>query len=256
MGITPEILVSLRDIEAHDGDHTLMPVNLSLYRGDCFVVLTAPDTSASLLCRVLAGELYPSSGHGCTLNHTLPSPLISQDRRIGYLPHSVPKDRLLDGLRALIDQDAEFLILDQPTRDLSSADRESLAALIKGCRPQRTVFLTSSSLADVRAFATHAAFLDQGTFILADPFDKMPALCGAVVFEVALEGNAAIVLDLLRSMAWVVHVAEVKRKPHSTWLIWMRNDPDAASRLLRVILADRTLAVLQFNRVRQPPFSA
>lgn len=74
-----------------------------------------------------------------------------------------------------------------------------------------------------------------------------------VVYQIVLCGDATLIHDHLRRMAWVQHIDVEFRGSFTIWHLSASHVDDVSSRLLRAILADSGLRVIRFNHLHPPP---
>lgn len=160
------------------------------------------------------------------------------------------QERQLAGLIALHIRNPDVLILDDPTDKLTFDERRDVLKLIKHIGDGRTVFFTSSYLSDVQQLATHVAVLHEGNIIAqgeAKPTFERPE---TTLFRVLLLGDTQLVLEQLRTLAWISEITQKIDGRYTEWLIWLRDGGVTPSHLLRAILADQRLQVIEFNQIR------
>lgn len=72
-----------------------------------------------------------------------------------------------------------------------------------------------------------------------------------VIVRIVLEGDARIVYDELVNLAWITIFEVFEAGTRSIWTLRIQGQSETATDLLRVILADRQLQVIEF--VVRPP---
>lgn len=160
--------------------------------------------------------------------------------------------RQLLGLIALYHRRPSLLILDNPTAHMSSDESKRMIDLITHIGAGRTVFFTTSAYDVAQRLSNHIVLLHQGKILAQGDKETVFLRPETAVFRVRLHGDSQIVLEQLRALAWVSEVVETRHGQISEWIIWLRDEKDVASHLLRAILADRRLQVVEFNQIRPP----
>lgn len=69
----------------------------------------------------------------------------------------------------------------------------------------------------------------------------------ATVVRIVLEGDTRIVYDEILTLAWISHIDSVSKDKVSVWTITLDGQQPTPTDLLRVVLADRRLQVLEFH---------
>lgn len=171
----------------------------------------------------------------------------------GKLNHSVARlttgERQRVGLLTLLIQDPRLLILDDPLKGLTENDYRIVHEMIERAATGRTLIFTSSNPADLKHLATHVALLEGG--ILAEgQTTSVMSYPEATIFSVSIRGNTHIVHESIHNLAWITNIQVQEKADHTIWTVALADDTDAPTHLMRAILADRSLKILQFNRVR------
>lgn len=170
-----------------------------------------------------------------------------KERRALPVNQLTPGERQCVGLIAMHLRNPQMIILDDP---VVSAERQAALDLIDHIGTGRTVFFTSSHLSDVQQIADHVAVLHRGSVIAQDTTSSLFSLPDTAVFRVLLHGDTQIVFDQLSNLAWISHMVEQIKSSHKEWTIWLRDEGDTPSHLLRAILSDHRLKVIEFNQIR------
>lgn len=65
-----------------------------------------------------------------------------------------------------------------------------------------------------------------------------------------LQGDARIVYDEIRTLAWLTHIDAVCKNNITSWTIHLLGKEMTPTDLLRIVLADRRLQVIEFRVLR------
>jgi hypothetical protein len=70
---------------------------------------------------------------------------------------------------------------------------------------------------------------------------------GSQVVRMVLEGDTRIVYDRILSLAWITKIEAVCDNSRSVWIVHIHGNQPTPTDLLRVVLADRRLQVIEFR---------
>jgi ABC-2 type transport system ATP-binding protein len=101
--------------------------------------------------------------------------------------------RVKAALAASLAYHPSLLFLDEPFSNLDVLVRDQLIDTILGAGSETTVFLASHDLAEIESFATHVAYMDQGTIRFTEEMGALSTRFREV--EVVLETAAPIPMD-------------------------------------------------------------
>ena len=161
-----------------------------------------------------------------------------------------PGERHCLGLAALHMKNPELMILDDPAVDVTDAERTRILDLLAQISADRTLVFTTSKLADAKRLATHVALLHQGTIQALGTTEEILSNPEATIFLVVLSGDASIVYESVRDLAWVKDIQVSGAGNTTRWTIALLEGEATPTSLLRAIMADRSLDILQFQQLR------
>lgn len=173
-----------------------------------------------------------------------------EERRAVPGARLTPIERQRAGLIMLHLCNPQVLILDAPAESDDAEERRLALDLVAYAGRGRSVFFTTSRLADVQAVADKVAVLHHGTIIAQGDSADLFALPHTAIFQVVLRGNTRLVFEQLRSVAWVSRIIERDTGDRREWTLWLHDEGDTPSHLLRAILADHGLKVMEFHQIR------
>jgi ABC-2 type transport system ATP-binding protein len=143
----------------------------------------------------------------------------------------------------------DLLILDEPAAALDPLGRRDVLAIIGRLREHTTVFYSTHILDDVERVSDHVAILNHGRLVASAPTrDLLDGSAGA--YELTLRGSTASVVPMMRSLSWVTGVQTTADKELTRVAVSVNDEARADHDLLRVVLADDDVAVVQFGRRR------
>lgn len=74
----------------------------------------------------------------------------------------------------------------------------------------------------------------------------------AAVVRIVLEGDTYIVYNEISTLSWIVHLEAITEGDRSIWTIAIQGDRETPADLLRIVLADRRLQVIEYRLIRAP----
>lgn len=154
------------------------------------------------------------------------------------------------GLVALHIRNPTLLILDDPAFEVADAERTRILDLLTRISADRTLVFTTSNLADVRRLTTHVALLHQGTIQALGTTEEILSNPEATIFRVVLSGDASVVYESVHNLAWIKDIQVSGAGNTIVWTIALLEGEATPTSLLRAIMADRSLLILQFQQLR------
>ncbi len=144
----------------------------------------------------------------------------------------------------------DLLILDEPAASLDPLGRHAVLQVMERLRKHTTVFYSTHILDDVQAVSDTVAILNHGELVAHGPIETLLTSSAGTVFSVSVLNGSAESRDRVETQDWVVNLDVVPRKEGETWLVSVSDETIARDRLLRLIMEDRELIVLEYGRKR------
>ena len=142
----------------------------------------------------------------------------------------------------------DLLILDEPAASLDPLGRRDVLEVLSRLRKHTTVFYSTHILDDVQRVSDTVAILNHGKLLAYGPIEELLVSGEGPVFEVTMKGNTDRVHERVSALPWVTGIQAQPRPDSTVWLVSV-SDPEAAEvQLLRLILADESIVVTEFNR--------
>ena len=142
----------------------------------------------------------------------------------------------------------ELLILDEPAASLDPLGRRDVLAILERLRATTTVIYSTHILDDVQRVSDTVAILNRGRLVSHGPIDQILAGGSGTAYLLTVRGDADRGRAALESVAWVSDVAVTREHDASVLAVGV-TDTEAAERdLLRIVLADPALSVVEFRR--------
>jgi ABC-2 type transport system ATP-binding protein len=142
----------------------------------------------------------------------------------------------------------ELLILDEPAAALDPIGRHEVLQVMERLQAYTTIFYSTHLLDDVQQVSDTVAILNHGELVAQGPIEHLLAGDRAPVYTLALKGDSQRALARIESLPWVAGVRQRAHNGSVTWDIGVTDDRAAEAQLLRHVLADEALTVVEFSR--------
>lgn len=142
----------------------------------------------------------------------------------------------------------DLLILDEPAASLDPQGRRDVLEVMERLRKHTTVFYSTHILGDVQRVSDTVAILNKGQLIAEAPIDQLLAGSGAPIYRVELKGDPTEAQKRVSSQPWVTSLKATPNDNHIDWQVTVTDENAAEDQLLRLVLADERLKVIEFGR--------
>lgn len=145
----------------------------------------------------------------------------------------------------------DLLILDEPAAALDPMGRRDVLQLMERLRQHTTIFYSTHLLDDVQRVSDTVAILNKGTLVAQAPINELlGANGGGATYSIAMRGDSNGVRRRLEQQPWVsaLSVTHTNASPHLQ--VAVREEAAAEEHLLRLVMADPGVTVLEFGRTR------
>jgi ABC-2 type transport system ATP-binding protein len=142
----------------------------------------------------------------------------------------------------------ELLILDEPAAALDPLGRRDVLQIMERLRGRTTIFYSTHILEDVQRVSDRVAILDGGALVAQAPVAALLAGGGATAYTIALRGETGAAHERVAAQPWVSAVAVVAQNGHAEWRVDVSDERAAEAQLLRLVLADGRVQVLDYGR--------
>lgn len=143
----------------------------------------------------------------------------------------------------------DLLILDEPAAALDPMGRRDVLEVMERLRKYTTIFYSTHILDDVQKVSDTVAILNHGELVAQAPIEHLLAGSEGIVYALALRGAADRAQSALQAKPWV---NEIVTEPGSNgltrWQISVTDEDAAEAHILRTVLADEHLTVVEFGR--------
>ena len=141
----------------------------------------------------------------------------------------------------------ELLILDEPAAGLDPEGREQVLRIMESLRAESTIFYSTHILDDVQRVSDRIAILNKGNLIAQAPIEGLLVGSEGVAYTLVLEGDTQKAYSALSAEKWVSSITERKEKEQTHWVVTVDDTSVAKKRLLRTLLKDDGVDVVDFG---------
>ncbi len=143
----------------------------------------------------------------------------------------------------------DLLILDEPAASLDPQGRRDVLEVMERLRKHTTIFYSTHILDDVQRVSDTVAILNKGQLIAQAPIEQLLAGgSGSTIYVLALKGDAAQAQQRVAAQPWVAGIAAKAADTRTDWQVTVTDETAAEEQLLRLVLADPQVNVLEFGR--------
>jgi len=143
----------------------------------------------------------------------------------------------------------DLLILDEPAANLDPQGRRDVLRVMERLRRFATIFYSTHILDDVQQVSDTVAILNRGQLIAQAPLEELLAGDDEAVYSVVIAGDAGQSLSRVESQSWVSGISTSDTdEGYTSWQVSVTDEKAAKSQLLRLVLADEQLQVIDWGR--------
>jgi ABC-2 type transport system ATP-binding protein len=144
----------------------------------------------------------------------------------------------------------DLLILDEPAAALDPMGRRDVLQVMKRLRQHTTIFYSTHILDDVQRVSDAVAILNHGALVAQAPIDELLHGGGSASYSLSMRGDAEGVRRRLEGQPWVSALTLAESNGARHLKIAVRDEAAAESQLLRLVMADPGVTVIDFGRTR------
>lgn len=145
----------------------------------------------------------------------------------------------------------DLLILDEPAAALDPQGRRDVLEIMEKLRKYTTIFFSTHILDDVQRVSDRVIILNHGELIAQGSVEELLSASTGLSYKMVIKGNADRVQNHLMAFPWVQDVKTGKQNSHSALNVVVKDEEIAEKILLREVLSDENVTVLEFNRNKQ-----
>jgi len=143
----------------------------------------------------------------------------------------------------------DLLILDEPAASLDPQGRRDVLEVMEKLRKHTTVFYSTHILSDVQRVSDTVAILNKGQLVAQAPIDQLLAGgSGSTIYVMSLKGDVTQAQQRVAAQPWVSNIKVTPDNTHTDWQVTVTDEAAAEEQLLRVVLSDAQVHVLEFGR--------
>jgi len=145
----------------------------------------------------------------------------------------------------------DLLILDEPAAALDPQGRRDVLEVMEKLRKYTTIFFSTHILDDVQRVSDRVIILNQGQLIAQGTVEELLSTRMGLNYKLVLKGESTRVHQHLLKIPWVQEVDFGYQNGKSVMHVAVKDEDLAERYLLREILSDENVRVLEFSRNKQ-----
>ncbi len=142
----------------------------------------------------------------------------------------------------------DLLILDEPASSLDPMGRRDVLAIIERLRQHTTIFYSTHILSDVQRVSDTVVILNHGKLVTEAPIQDLLRGSEGSVYTLTMRGESRAAEARVRNQPWVTAITVRPQEDQTTWEVHVTDDGAAEDQLLRLVLADPDVQVMQLWR--------
>lgn len=142
----------------------------------------------------------------------------------------------------------DLLILDEPAASLDPMGRHDVLSIMERLRKYSTIFYSTHILSDVQRVSDTVAILNNGRLVAQAPIEELLAGGGNSTYLLTVRGTAEEAHDRVLAQPWVAGVQVEEQNGDQRWHVSVTDEQAAEAGLLRLVLADEHVQVVEFGR--------
>jgi ABC-2 type transport system ATP-binding protein len=142
----------------------------------------------------------------------------------------------------------DLLILDEPAAALDPMGRHDVLQIMEKLRKYTTIFYSTHILDDVQRVSDRVVILNHGELIAQGAIADLVFTGDRVIYNLEIEGEVGNTQKRLELLPWVTSQSFSAVNGHQVWQIGVNDEKAAKASLLREILSDGKVNVLNFGR--------
>jgi ABC-2 type transport system ATP-binding protein len=142
----------------------------------------------------------------------------------------------------------DLLILDEPAAALDPMGRLAVLQIMERLRERATIFYSTHILDDVQRVSDRVVILNHGRLISQGPIEEL--LVGEVgsVYTLRTRGELVPAQERLLRQSWISKINIERQDGVADWRVVVNDEQAAQSQLLRLLLENPELDVLEYGR--------
>jgi ABC-2 type transport system ATP-binding protein len=145
----------------------------------------------------------------------------------------------------------DLLILDEPAASLDPMEQHAILNIMERLRKHSTIFYSTHILDDVQRVSDRVVILHRGELVTQGPVETLLNGKDGVVFSLTTQGDVGAARQRIAGQPWVSKLSVTESGGIARWGVSVNDDRTAQHELLRLVLADGSLDVLEFGRQKR-----
>ncbi len=145
----------------------------------------------------------------------------------------------------------DLLILDEPAAALDPQGRRDVLEIMEKLRKYTTIFFSTHILDDVQRVSDRIIILNHGELIAQGSVEELLTTSQGLSYRLVIKGDIGRVEEHLATLPWVLDVIIGRQNDNATLNVVVKEEEIAERYLLREVLSDENVRVLDFNRNKQ-----
>lgn len=141
----------------------------------------------------------------------------------------------------------DLLILDEPTASLDPIGRQMILDLMEKLRNFATIFYSTHILDDVQKVSDSVGILNNGTLVAKGEIKELLAGSEGPIYVITLKGATQNAYNRIQQLSWISNVNVETKKDQIKWFVKVNDTDKAESDLLRLILDDKDVKVIDYR---------
>jgi ABC-2 type transport system ATP-binding protein len=142
----------------------------------------------------------------------------------------------------------DLLILDEPAASLDPQGRRDVLEVMERLRKYATVFYSTHILDDVQRVSDTVAILNRGELVALAPIEQLLTGPGGLIYQIRARGLNEETRSRVAAQPWVKSLSVKVGEEVPTWDVAVSSADEAEAHLLRLVLADPAVRVVEFGR--------
>ena len=145
----------------------------------------------------------------------------------------------------------DLLILDEPAAALDPMGRRDVLEIMEKLRKYSTIFFSTHILDDVQRVSDRVIILNHGKLIAQGSVDELLYASQGLSYRMVIKGDSARTKNRLMQFSWVTDIKTGPQNGKTALQILVKDETLAEQNLLRQVLNDQNVTVLEFARAKQ-----
>ncbi|MFX0123095.1 MAG: ABC transporter ATP-binding protein [Candidatus Hodarchaeota archaeon] len=142
----------------------------------------------------------------------------------------------------------DLLILDEPAAALDPIGRRDVLEVMERLRKYTTIFYSTHILDDVQKVSDSVAILNKGDLIAQGSIEELLAGNEGLIYNIKIKGDTTKAYNHISGETWITDINVLEKNGYTTWQVGVNDSTLAEQQLLRLLLKDEQLRVIEFQQ--------